>query len=175
MIHYIPNNIAISIANMHPKVQDVLVRARALMNKHGLNDWALKLDRSKSHAGVCCYDEQVIQLSRVFILSNKATKEKIDDVILHEIAHALVGPITPDHGKPWQDMAKSIGCSAKRYVAPFAHPKWRFQCVCGNVRGQRFNIHWSAISRKVCKTCNSQVKVARYTYIPQVSQKNDCC
>lgn len=152
--------------NMHSKIQDVLVKARALLNKHGLNDWGLKIDRAKKHAGVCCYDDKTIQLSKVFILSKKTTDEKIEDVILHEIAHAIVGPITPYHGKHWQDVAKKIGCSGNRYVSPFVLPKWRFQCLCGNVRGYRFNIHWGTISRRVCSSCNTQVKVAPYTYVP---------
>ena len=148
------------------RLYDTTIKARALLDTHGLSDWVFKLDRSKSHAGVCCYEQKVIQLSSVFILSDKVTDAGIEDVILHEIAHALVGPEVQPHGREWKQAARGIGCSANRCVPPFVTPKWRIRCPCGAVKGGRHTIQKKWVKTRVCAVCKRRIEIVPYETAP---------
>nr|WP_257908483.1 SprT-like domain-containing protein [Janibacter limosus] len=63
---------------------------RALMDEHGPEDWRLVVDRAKKRAGVCRAAERTIGLSGP--LTALHSPEQVRDTVLHEIAHALVGP-----------------------------------------------------------------------------------
>ena len=54
---------------------------------------------------------QQVELSVSFVL--RATWSDIRDTLLHEIAHAIVGP-GHGHDALWQTAARRIGCTAKR-------------------------------------------------------------
>lgn len=64
--------------------------ARKLMKRHGLPGWQFAFDYEKRADGVCHFNVDLIAL-------NPAAVERGDEVgvraiILHEIAHGLVGP-----------------------------------------------------------------------------------
>ena len=108
-------------------------------------------DYAKVRAGACFFRERKISFSRNFI--KKSSKEDIQDTILHEIAHALVGP-KHGHNKVWKEMALKLGCSAKRcHTLEFSEYKWlRFcanQCWQQKVHRKRLNL--------ICKKCGSKV------------------
>ena len=131
--------------------KDFLNLARSEMDKFGLCDWKLELDYAKVRAGACHFTEKKISFSRNFI--KHANELDINDTILHEIAHALVGP-RHGHDKVWKNMAKKLGCSAKRcHNLEFSEYKWvRF---CAN------NCWEQKIHRRkpnlVCKKCGAPV------------------
>ena len=54
---------------------------------------------------------QQVELSVSFVL--RATWSEIRDTLLHEIAHAIVGP-GHGHDALWQTAARRIGCTEKR-------------------------------------------------------------
>lgn len=85
--------------------------ARGLMDEHGLADWALEFDRAKRRAGICRYADRTIGLSRHLTLLH--TRSQVRDTVLHEIAHALVGP-RAGHGPRWQRQARALGASPHR-------------------------------------------------------------
>jgi SprT-like family len=92
-----------------------LMEARALalelMKEHGLEFWYFEFDNAKRRFGICRYNRRTIGLSRnLVLLSNK---EQVKDTILHEIAHALVGP-GYGHSWVWKRMALEIGCDGNR-------------------------------------------------------------
>ena len=131
--------------------QNFLKLARSEMNKHGLIDWDLDLDYAKVRAGACFFNEKKISFSRNFI--KKSSHEDINDTILHEIAHALVGP-KHGHNKVWKEMALKLGCSAQRcHTLEFSEYKWvRFcvnECWQQKVHRRRSNL--------ICKKCGSKV------------------
>ena len=126
--------------------------ARSEMDKYGLCDWKLELDYAKVRAGACHFTEKKISFSRHFL--KNADKLDINDTILHEIAHALVGP-KHGHDRVWKNMAKKIGCSAKRcHTLEFSEYKWiRFctnYCWEQKVHRRKLNL--------ICKKCGSPVK-----------------
>ena len=126
--------------------------ARTEMDKYGLYDWKLELDYAKVRAGACHFTEKKISFSRYFL--KNAAQLDINDTILHEIAHALVGP-KHGHDRVWKNMAKKIGCSAKRcHTLEFSEYKWiRFctnYCWEQKVHRRKLNL--------ICKKCGSPVK-----------------
>ncbi|MDO5504398.1 MAG: SprT-like domain-containing protein [Actinomycetia bacterium] len=98
--------------------------ARELMNAHGLHDWSVGLDRAKTRAGATRFALRRITLSAP--LTRAHDEAMVRDTILHEIAHALVGP-SHGHDRVWKAKAREIGTSdarcfdspAARELAPF--------------------------------------------------------
>ena len=139
-----------------PKDLDLFINflnlARSEMDKYGLCDWKLELDYAKVRAGACHFTEEKISFSRHFL--KNADQLDINDTILHEIAHALVGP-KHGHDRVWKNMAEKIGCSAKRcHTLEFSEYKWiRFctnYCWEQKVHRRKLNL--------ICKKCGSPVK-----------------
>lgn len=93
--------------------------AEQLMKRHGLIQagWKFTFDRAKSRLGVCFYATRTISISK--FMCEAADEETVRQTILHEIAHAML-PIknssgrTIGHGKPWKDLAASIGYTGTR-------------------------------------------------------------
>jgi predicted SprT family Zn-dependent metalloprotease len=106
--------------------------AVGLMRRHGLAGWRLVFDNAKTRAGICRAVPKEIGLSRV--LTALHSEAEVTDTILHEIAHALVGP-AHGHDAVWRAKALDIGCSAKRCLSSSA-PKpvgpWVGTCPSGH-------------------------------------------
>lgn len=98
--------------------------ARTLLDQHGLHDWSVVLDRAKTRAGATFFRKRQISLS--VPLTRVHDEEHVRDTILHEIAHALVGP-EHGHDRVWKAKAREVGASdsrcfsseAARELAPF--------------------------------------------------------
>ena len=131
---------------------DAIELATKLMREHGLTGWRVKLDHARRRAGQCDYNTKVISLSRLYV--RNAEKNHIRDTILHEIAHALVGP---DHGHDavWRQKAREIGCTATRcHTLSFARARWVMQCPNGCFSVDRHRRK----SGLVCATCKASVE-----------------
>jgi predicted SprT family Zn-dependent metalloprotease len=110
---------------------DLAVR---LVQQHGLHGWRVELDGAKRRAGVCRFTERVIGLSAP--ITRVHTEAEVRDTILHEIAHALVGP-QHGHDQHWRQVAKAIGCTGQRCVpseAPRIQGAWIGVCSAGHVK-----------------------------------------
>ncbi|EJF44477.1 PF01863 domain protein, partial [Schaalia georgiae F0490] len=80
--------------------------ARALMDDAGLGQWGLRFDRAKRRAGSCTHATRTISLSGP--LTDIYDEATVRAVVLHEIAHALVGP-SQGHGARWREAARALG------------------------------------------------------------------
>ncbi|PRY11740.1 SprT-like domain-containing protein [Kineococcus rhizosphaerae] len=111
-------------------VQDALAMARELLAEHGLHDWTVGLDRARTRAGVCRADRRWIGLSGP--LTALHDEAEVRDTVLHEIAHALVGP-GHGHDAVWRATARRLGCSGERTSAgPRAPGPWAGTCPAGH-------------------------------------------
>lgn len=83
------------------------------MLDHKLFDlgWSFEWDHAKSRCGQCRFADRKITISKYFALIND--EAEIRDTILHEIAHALVGP-GHHHDCTWQLKAIEIGAKPLR-------------------------------------------------------------
>lgn len=79
----------ISIAGPECSLVEIQAMGEHLLKQHRLKCWSFGFDLARSRAGVCCYSIKLIRLSVSYCLA--ATRDELQNTILHEIAHALVG------------------------------------------------------------------------------------
>ena len=114
------------------EILDARRLAVGLMRRHGLTGWRLVFDNAKTRAGICRAAPREIGLSRV--LTALHSEAEVTETILHEIAHALVGP-AHGHDAVWRERALAIGSNAKRCVpstAPKVAGPWVGVCPSGH-------------------------------------------
>jgi predicted SprT family Zn-dependent metalloprotease len=129
--------------------------ARQLMDEHGLTGWRVELDNAKRRAGVCRFGERVIGLSAP--LTELHTEDEVRDTVLHEIAHALVGP-AHGHDALWRATAVRIGCSGKRCTdadSARVAGAWVGVCPAGHVKDR----HRRPERVMSCGTCSRTFSV----------------
>lgn len=117
-------------------VQHALAMGRRLLREHDLDGWTVVADRAKTRAGVCRFALRQIGISGP--LTRLHSEDEVRDTLLHEIAHALVGP-AHGHDEVWRATARRIGCSGERCVSPDA-PRvpgdWVGRCRAGHERSR---------------------------------------
>lgn len=116
-------------------LQDAKALALEKMEEHGLIDrrWYFEFDNAKNAFGRCFYSKCKITLSKYLVELNSV--EQVLDTILHEIAHALVGP-GHNHDEVWRRCAIRIGCNGERcynkHNDNVVTPKGKYQASCPN-------------------------------------------
>lgn len=146
--------------------------ARALMRMHGLYGWNFKWDGAKRRYGMCTHNTHTISMSRPLV--SQMTELEVENIMLHEIAHALVGP-GHGHNEVWRRKALSIGCDGKRCGTSEAAaiPNWRGICPNGHDGITRFRR--PAKGRAVsCAVCNPGSFDKRYVvkWVPYKEKVN---
>lgn len=86
--------------------EEVEELAGVLFQKHGLVNYSFGFDRAVRRAGLCNYTQRRITLSKHFVAT--ASLESVEQVLLHEIAHALAGQAA-GHGRIWKAKATALG------------------------------------------------------------------
>ena len=111
---------------------DVLILARALMEEAGVGDWGLGFDRARRRAGQTDHARRRLTLSRhLMLLYDEA---QVHETVLHEIAHARVGP-QHGHDAVWAAEATRLGATGRRLVdaqAPRLRGRWVGRCPAGH-------------------------------------------
>lgn len=109
--------------------------ARELMDTHGLSEWSFRFDRARRRAGSCIHATRTITLSAPLV--RLYDEPVVVGVILHEIAHALVGP-AHQHDQAWKATARRIGApDSARLPSTLPSPEapWVGTCPrCGHQR-----------------------------------------
>ena len=133
-------------------LQHVLKLGTDMMAQFGLSGWRLRLDHARRRAGQCDYTNKTISLSRYYV--SYAEDSHIRDTILHEIAHALVGP-RHGHDAVWRQKAREIGCTATRcHTLSFSHARWKMRCPNGCFETERHRRSQGL----VCARCRTSVE-----------------
>lgn len=92
-----------------------------LMSKHYVYPaFNFKFSRSKNTLGTCNFTDEYnkfVTLSSDFV--KKSSQAKVEEVILHEIAHCLDYMIRGNsfHDDFWRRIAKEIGCSGDTVIS----------------------------------------------------------
>lgn len=138
------------------EISPALALGRRLLREHGLEHWTVTTDRAKTRAGVCRFAARTISLSAP--LTRLHDEAEVRDTILHEIAHALVGP-AHGHDDVWRSKAMAIGCSGERTVsteAPAVEGPWRGECP----EGHHYTRHRRPGRVMSCLTCSPEFDAA---------------
>ncbi len=137
-------------------LRDAYALAEHLLEVHGLSGWAVAYDSAKRRAGVCRFTDRTLGLSAP--LTAIHSEAEVRDTILHEIAHALVGP-RHGHDETWRRTAVAIGCSGERCVAtdsPRVEAAWLGVCPAGHTVDR----HRRPERVMSCSQCRPQFDVA---------------
>ena len=134
--------------------------AKKLLREHGLDDWTFKFSNKKTAVGTCYHGRKLIEVSKHYIESHP---DEIRDTILHEIAHALVGP---NHGHDWVWRSKclEVGANPSRTTdsAVFSG-SYNYTIGCNNddCRGWNVKRHRvkSALFSRHCRLCGGPLFV----------------
>jgi len=117
------------------RTREVERLARELLAAHGLLNWSFAFNRRKTTMGVCFYTRRTIELSIHFVERNEDAE--IRDTLLHEIAHALVGP-RHGHDAVWKAACRRIGARPERLAHEVKMPVGRWQAQCSQC-GTRYH------------------------------------
>lgn len=151
-------------------------QANQLLHEHGLweQGWTFKLSSSTRRVAVCKHNLKRIEYSAHYL---NAPAEEVTDTLLHEIAHALVGP-GMGHNYAWKAKCREIGAKPERLAseetsqATTAKPNYRWKCeVCG-WHADRFRLKRHLIENALCPRCKSRgiqsiLKAYKLTYKPK--------
>jgi hypothetical protein len=132
---------------MTPEEEYYINKTNSLLKYYKLRGWRCQLNSlSRNINGRCYYNIKVIELSTFLI--QYGDEHEINDVILHEIAHAL----TPNHAhdEVWRAKAIELGSTGERYSRVFAPYKYTAKCnICKKVYGR----NKPAVNSLVCSSC----------------------
>ena len=135
----------------------VKMLADKLLDEHGLIEkgWRFNFDRAKRRAGSCKFSKKEITIAKAYAEQQEVME--IKNTILHEIAHALVGP-QHGHSQIWRKKAKEIGCDASRcHHIVFSKPKYVLTCNNRCFEVSRYRVNQSFMQSKICSKCNSNL------------------
>lgn len=141
--------------------------AEQLMKEHNLEGWNFRFDGAKKRFGQCSCRGKIITLSKHLVDINN--EDDIKDTILHEIAHALVGPHC-GHDLVWKSKARELGCSDDRCVDTdkinTIEGRFKYKCThCGRIT------HYHRIKRlhpacgRCCRLYNNDKYDMRYILV----------
>lgn len=109
------------------ELHDAYMLARDLLELHGLGHWNITFDRARRRAGLTNYNTSTISLSRPLTLL--FDPDDVREVILHEIAHALVGS-EHAHDAVWKAEAARIGATPSASLKNTPQIPHRYIGVC---------------------------------------------
>jgi hypothetical protein len=133
--------------------------ALSLLGAHGLADWHFRFSHSLTRFGLCSYTKKTIFLSKHLARLNDLPR--VQNTVLHEIAHALVGS-RAGHGPAWRRKALEIGCDGKRtFDETVSLPPRAFVGVCP---GCRREIQRHRRRDLICVACRSAGRPARIAW-----------
>ena len=111
------------------RLAGIAARADVLLARHRLHGWSFAFDSAARRGGACDFARRRITMAAGFAATADAAE--IEDTLLHEIAHALVGRLH-HHDAVWRAKAREIGCSGRRcHAVEFTPAPLVARCVHG--------------------------------------------
>lgn len=131
------------------------------MNLHGLESWSLRLNSRKRVIGLCSYARMTLELSVHLIDTNEW--QMVEQVILHEIAHALTEGHA--HDEVWRETARAIGVKNPRSRCDLpVQINGRYQATCDTC-GKTYHRHRKSMrmGQTACPLCCNNFNAGKYT------------
>jgi predicted SprT family Zn-dependent metalloprotease len=138
-------------------------RGNELLTQYRLThaDWKFEIDNAQQRMGCCQYKRKVISFSKHFIYSDWS---EIEDTLLHEVAHALVGR-GHGHDEVWKSMAARLGakpeaCYTDDEVVNSAQHNYLIKCTGCPRKWKRFRLRESVRTGNArCGGCGSELEI----------------
>lgn len=128
--------------------------ALELISQHGLSDWGFRFNKHRRTLGICKTREKRIELSSYYVQNN--SQEHVTDTILHEIAHALVGP-EHGHNEVWKAKCQDLGCQPKSCAKDAQMPPGSWQARCaGCLSVFHRHVRPKVLSGLYCRLCGPE-------------------
>lgn len=140
------------------------LQARALMDAAELHQWRFRFDSAKRRAGSCAHRTRTITLSGP--LTDLYDADTVREVILHEIAHALVGP-EHHHDAVWKETARSLGApDDARLPAHLPTPAapWVGTCPVCESRKTLYRAPRRVVACGACACAFDPERILRWTF-----------
>lgn len=144
------------------------------MSRHlNMGLWELRFNHNMNHLGFCFHPKRKqrgrIELSRHYVFLN--TPSFVLDTILHEVAHALVGP-GHGHDVVWQSKAIELGANPTP-CKQAKMPRGKYGAVCPCCRDVfRRHRRPSARADVFCKTCGPHRGILNFTLIGETHRES---
>jgi predicted SprT family Zn-dependent metalloprotease len=152
------------------KLLYVRLAAESLLKYFGLRHWVFDFNKRKTDFGLCKFPRNrkikggIIELSSPFVLVNEF--DAINDVLLHEIAHALVGR-NHNHDNIWKNKAEEIGAKPLRLIYNATFPAHSYRAICRKCEKRFYRYRQVAYNRYVyCPNCGKKHKLHFERYTP---------
>ncbi len=128
--------------------------ANGLMAQHpALAGWRLGFSRqARRTLGLCKHRQKIIILSAAFVELNE--DDVLRDIVLHEIAHALVGP-GHGHDRVWKQQAVDLGANPDRVCTDAVMPPGDWQATCASC-GHVFHQYRRSSRAYHCRRCGAE-------------------
>lgn len=131
-------------------LREVEALARRLFAEHGLApQWRFGWDNARKRFGCCQYGSLTITMSRY--LTPHRDRDAVEQTLLHEIAHALVGA-GHGHDRVWLAKARSLGyrggrCSSDKVEAVASASRYVGTCDRCDVQAPRHRMDARLVGR----------------------------
>ena len=125
--------------------------------QHHVPGWEFRWDKATRRFGCCHQDLKRITISKALTELNEW--DDVKDTVLHEIAHAIVGP-GHGHDKVWKSACTIIGARPERcYDNSVKRPKKKWKGVCPQCGRTVYQSRRRNIScGRCCKVYNPKYK-----------------
>jgi len=139
---------------------EIEARAHGLLHTHellsGLSPgWRFGFETTASRAAVCRHRDKTIAMALSYAL--RAPRHEIVDTLLHEIAHAIVGP-NHKHDRVWKAKAREIGCTAERCTSlQHSVGGWLGRCTTCSRTWTRHRLTTKMRTRAICPRCRTRL------------------
>lgn len=132
--------------------------ALLLMEASELHGWGFRFDSARRRAGSCTHRTKTITLSAP--LTDLYDPDTVRGVILHEIAHALVGP-QHHHDEEWKRTARMLGApDTARLPSSLPTPPEPWVGTCPHCGAQR-RLFRAPRRVNACGSCSPSFDPAR--------------
>ncbi len=118
----------------------------------GTGNWQFTFDSAKRRFGLCNYTTRRISISKH--LAAKYPLAEVEQVLLHEIAHALAGK-PAGHGPVWLNTARALGYTGGR-LHPTAHVNELANYLGTCPAGHEHYRHRAPAGQYTCRICHQQ-------------------